>query len=162
MRRLLFALWDTGLRLKCPVCEQGDLFDTTFKLHKVCPHCSVRFERNTGEEVGGMTISIVFTCTIFLLGYLVAEIYTNWSVWAHLAIWVPFAIIFPIVFYRYSRSLWIVFLYLIGDIYWDSETYRDTNLTIVDAFLNRQNGDGISADPDKNDDEPDVDMSPFV
>ncbi len=161
MWRILFALWDTGFRLKCPVCEQGNLFATAFKLHKVCPHCSVRFERNTGEEVGGMSISIVFTCAIFLLGYLLTETYTNWSIWIHFAIWVPFSIIFPIVFYRYSRALWVVFLYIAGDVYWDTETYRDANLTIVDAFFNRQNGDSTPADTDKNDDDLDGDKTPF-
>lgn len=161
MWRTLSALWDTGFRLKCPVCEQGKLFSTMFKMNKTCPHCSVRFERFQGEELGGMTISVVATTTIFLVGYFLAELYTDWSTWVHLAIWVPFAVIFPIVFYRYSRALWVTFLYLTGSIYWDKETYRDTNLTIVDALLNRQPPDTPAADTDMPDDENEGDKAPF-
>jgi uncharacterized protein (DUF983 family) len=160
MWRMLSALWDTGCRLRCPVCEQGNLFSTMFKMNKTCPHCSVRFERFQGEELGGMTISIVATTTIFLVGYFLAEIYTDWSTWVHLAFWVPFAALFPIFFYRYSRALWIVFLYLSGSIYWDKAAYRDTNLTIVDAFLNRQPPDSPH-DNDTPDEDNDGDKMAF-
>jgi uncharacterized protein (DUF983 family) len=161
MLRILSTIWDTGLRLRCPVCEQGALFRSLFSMNKTCPHCSVRFERFQGEEVGGMTISIVATTTIFLVGYFIAELRTDWSVWVHLGIWVPFAIIFPIVFYRYSRSLWIVFLYSTNSIYWDSSAYQDTNLSIVDAFFNRQPPDGATGAADAATDDPDSDKLLF-
>jgi uncharacterized protein (DUF983 family) len=161
MWRILSALWDTGCRLMCPVCEQGNLFNKMFKMNKVCPHCSVRFERFQGEELGGMTISVVATTMIFLLGYFTAEVQTDWPTWVHLAIWVPFAVIFPIIFYRYSRALWVAFLYLSGSIYWDTTPYRDTNLTIVDAFLNRQPPDATLGEGDAPDDENEGDKTPF-
>lgn len=160
MWRILNTLWDTGCRLYCPVCEQGKLFSTMFKMNKTCPHCSVRFERFQGEELGGMTISIVATTSIFLLGYFLAEVYTDWSTWVHLAIWITFAALFPIFFYRYSRSLWVAFLYLSGSIYWDKEHYHDTNLTIVDAFLNRQPPDNAH-DGDTSEEDSDNDKMAF-
>lgn len=161
MWRILSALWDTGFRLMCPVCEQGKLFSKMFKMNKTCPHCSVRFERFQGEELGGMTISIVVTTTIFLVGYFTAEVRTDWDTWVHLAIWLPFAVIFPIFFYRYSRALWVMFLYLSGSIYWDQESYRDTNLTIVDAFFNRQPPDATPSDSDMGDDDNEGDKALF-
>lgn len=132
--RLLRALWFTGLWLKCPNCHQGNLFASFFKLHKTCPVCAVRFERETGEETGGMSVSIVVLGVVFLLCYPLTEIFTTWPAWVHLLIWLPFSIIFPILFYRYSRSLWIVFLYLTDGIKPDVTIYEDTTLTMIDAF----------------------------
>lgn len=134
MKPLLHSLWLTGLRLKCPVCEQGDLFADYFKMHKTCPQCGVRFERETGEETGGMSVSIVLLGVIFLIIYPLTEVFTDWSLGVHLAIWLPFSILFPIVFYRYSRSLWVVFLYLTGSIRQESTPMRETDVSIVDAF----------------------------
>ena len=138
MQRLLRSLWITGLWLKCPVCEQGNLFATYFNMNKICPHCGVRFERETGEVTGGMSVSIVLTAFIFLLGYGITEVLTNWPLWVHFAIWMPFAILFPIIFYRYSRSLWVVFLYVTDSkaLTKDATPYQDTELSMIDAFRN--------------------------
>lgn len=142
MQNLLRLLWITGLRLKCPVCEQGNLFKTPFTMNKTCPHCGVRFEREQGEEVGGMSVSIVITALIFLLGYGITEVLTDWPLWVHFAIWMPFAILFPIFFYRYSRSLWVVFLYVTDSkvIKQDDPDYKETELSMMDAFRNQDNG----------------------
>ncbi len=133
----LHLLWDTGLRWRCPVCEQGQLFKDYFTMNSVCSHCSVRFERYEGAVVGGMSISIVMTALIFLVGYTAAEVFTDWSVWIHLAMWMPFALFFPVLFYPYSRAIWVVFLHLFGDVHWDYETYQEPEVSIADAFLNR-------------------------
>jgi len=148
MQPLLHILWVTGLRLRCPVCEQGKLFHSYFNLNKTCPHCAVRFERKTGEEAGGMSLSIVVLGIIFLIAYPLIEFLTDWSLWTHLAIWLPFSILFPIFFYPYSRSLWIVFLYLTGSVHQDPATYRDTDLTFMDALRN-QKEDDIPKDGEK-------------
>lgn len=136
MLRILHTFWDTGIRLRCPVCEQGALFKDWFTMHRTCPHCSVRFERHDGEETGGMSISIVVTAVIFLVGYYVSELTWDLPLWLDLSIWMTFAVVFPILFYRYSRALWVAFLHLTGDVHWDREPYNDTRPTIIDAFLN--------------------------
>ncbi len=134
MLNFIQIFWDTGLKLRCPVCEQGKLFADWFNMNPTCPHCYVRFERYEGEVVGGMSISIVVTAVIFLVGYMLGEYLTDWSVWVHLAIWIPYSLIFPIFFYRYSRALWVVILHVGGDVHWDYEPYEETSLSIVDAF----------------------------
>lgn len=112
-------------------------------MHKTCPHCGVRFERETGEETGGMSVSIVVLGIIFLIGYPLTEVLTDWSLGVHLAIWLPFSILFPIVFYRYSRSLWVVFLYLTDSIRQDSTPLQETDVSIVDAFRYQPHKEGI-------------------
>jgi uncharacterized protein (DUF983 family) len=135
--RAIEVLWDTGFRLFCPVCEQGKVFETWFKMNATCPHCHVRFERNQGEATGGMTLSIVITSLIFLTGYMTTEYLYDWPLWVHFAIWLPFSVLFPILFYRYSRALWVAILHLHGDVYWDQEPYEEPTLSITDAFFNR-------------------------
>lgn len=137
MRRVIGLFWDTGLRLRCPVCDQGSLFADRFNMHPICPHCSVRFERFEGEVVGGMTISIVVTASIFLGAHLLVRGMTSWPLALHLGLWMAFAILFPIWFYRYSRALWVVILHLQGDVFWDYEPYVTPTLSIADAFLKR-------------------------
>ncbi len=134
MFRWLYTLWDTGIRLRCPVCEQGRLFEGWFTMLPTCAHCSVRFERHEGEVVGGMALSISLTSLIFLVGFLVTETVLDWPTWLQLVLWVSFAVAFPILFYRYSRALWVAFLYLTGDVFWDREPYVDSTLSILDAF----------------------------
>lgn len=138
MKSLRHLLWVTGIRHKCPNCEQGTLFRSYFTLHKTCQNCGVRFERETGEEVGGMSLSIVVLGIIFLSLYPLIEIFTDWSLWLHLAIWLPFCILFPILFYPYSRSLWVVFLSMTNSIHKDTTAYRESTLTFIDALHNRQ------------------------
>ncbi|MGH2541614.1 MAG: DUF983 domain-containing protein [Ardenticatenaceae bacterium] len=121
MRRILSTLWDTGFRLRCPVCEQGALFDGWFKMHALCPHCSVRFERYEGEVLGGMSLALSLTTFIFLVGFFTTEALFEWPLWLHLLIWLSFVTIFPILFYRYSRALWVVFLHFTGAVFWDHE-----------------------------------------
>lgn len=146
MKSFLRTLWITGVRFKCPNCEEGKLFQSYFKLNKTCSHCGVRFERETGEETGGMSVSIVILGVIFLIAYPIMEIFTDWSFWVHLAIWLPFSILFPIWFYPYSRSLWVVFLYLTGSIRQDATDYKETSLTLMDALHNRPHNEPVNPD----------------
>ncbi|MBA3533989.1 MAG: DUF983 domain-containing protein [Ardenticatenales bacterium] len=141
MRTVLELFWDTGIRLKCPVCEQGKLFKNWFTMNTLCPHCYVRFERHEGEVTGGMTISILVTAFLFLVGYSASEMFFEWPTWVHLLLWSAYALIFPIAFYRYSRALWVVVLHLGGQVHWDKEPYQETQLSIIDAFLNKSPDD---------------------
>ncbi len=152
--RLLQILWDTGLRLRCPVCEQGTLFRDRFHMHPVCPHCSVRFERHEGEVAGGMTVSITVTSLIFLVGLYLTEFVLYLPLWLQLGGWVLYAIFFPILFYRYSRALWVAILHLSGDVFWDQEPYIESELSILDAFLYRSSDEDEPPAPYDDDEWP--------
>jgi uncharacterized protein (DUF983 family) len=146
VREFFFTFVDTGLRLRCPVCDQGELFRDWFTMNRTCAHCSVRFERHEGEVTGGMSVSIVVTSLVFFVGYFLTEVLWDWPLAVHFALWVPFAILFPIGFYRHSRALWVACLYLTGDVYWDKEPYTETKLSILDAFINKNPEEPSSSD----------------
>ena len=101
-----------SFRLKCPRCGAGELFQTYFKMFACCPRCDLKFERESGYFIGAMYLNYGATvCTAFP-GYFLVETFTSIPFLANLGIWALFSAIFPILFYRYSKSLWLNFDYI--------------------------------------------------
>ena len=72
-----------------------------------CALCGLRFERAQGYWVGAIYLNYGMTTTIALAGYFILWAKTELSTAAQLAIWIPFLLVFPLWFFRYSRSLWL-------------------------------------------------------
>jgi uncharacterized protein (DUF983 family) len=72
-----------------------------------CALCGLRFERAQGYWVGAIYINYAVTATLALTGYFVLWARTGLSTATQLAIWIPFLLVFPLWFFRYSRSLWL-------------------------------------------------------
>jgi len=104
-----------GLWLRCPSCEKGAMF-SGFTMHETCPVCGVRFEKRSGESVGGVMINLVVVELLFVVGFFGVDALTDIPPMNQLPFWLPFAILFPIVFYRSSRGLWVSTTYLNGDL----------------------------------------------
>ncbi|MDQ3393515.1 MAG: DUF983 domain-containing protein [Bacteroidota bacterium] len=115
---------------KCPRCRQGDLF--TYPIRNIskfaitntnCPNCGVRFEQEPGFFFGAMYISYAICVAILVTTFIVINfIFKD----AHILVYVisvPLVVILALPFiFRYSR---ILYLYLIGGIYYD-EKYSET------------------------------------
>ncbi|GIV97423.1 MAG: hypothetical protein KatS3mg057_2080 [Herpetosiphonaceae bacterium] len=106
-----------GFLLRCPHCKTGHMFRTMFEMYPVCPDCGVVFERDPGEITGGMGINISVTMFVFFVGFILMNALTSISLVVQLLIWIPFMIVFPILFYPCSRGLWVSILYLTGNVY---------------------------------------------
>ena len=94
-----------GLRLRCPSCGQGRLFKGFFRMEVACLSCGLDFRRESGYYVGAMYINYGLTATILLavgipLADRVPMATLSWPLGA-------FAVLFPLWFFRYSRSLWL-------------------------------------------------------
>ena len=103
--RLLFR----ALRRRCPMCGEGRLFRGWIIMHQNCPHCGIRFEREPGFFLGSIYFNYGLTALTVAVGYpillfsgLIEEQRLLWSTAA-------FALLFPIWFFRYARSLWLGF-----------------------------------------------------
>jgi uncharacterized protein (DUF983 family) len=81
-------------------------------MHPRCPACGLAFEPEQGYFVGAIYINYAATTLIAIAGFLVLDYYTNLSLLAHLVLWGLFAVVFPLWFFRYSRSLWLSVDYL--------------------------------------------------
>lgn len=79
-----------------------------------CVLCGLRFERAQGYFVGAIYVNYAVTVMIALGGYFVLWSTTSVSTSAQLAIWVPFLLLFPLWFFRYSRSVWLALEYFVN------------------------------------------------
>lgn len=102
------TLLQRSLRLRCPRCGDGRLFDGWFSMHEHCSTCSLVFEREQGYFVGAIYVNYAFTVVLSLAGYFALDIYADLSLTVQLSLWCAFCVAFPIYFYRYSKSLWLM------------------------------------------------------
>jgi uncharacterized protein (DUF983 family) len=97
-----------GLRLRCPRCGAGRLYEKPFKMHTNCSFCALKFEREQGYFIGAMYINYAATVAIAVPGFFLLDAFTPITINQQLALWVPFAVIFPLLFFHHARSLWLV------------------------------------------------------
>ena len=107
LRRILRC----SFQLKCPRCSEGALFQTYFKMFTHCPVCELRFERESGYFVGAMYLNYGATVLIAFSSYFLFQALTSIPFYVNLSVWALFSAIFPVLFYRYSKSLWLNFDY---------------------------------------------------
>lgn len=100
-----------SFRLKCPQCGEGALFQTYFRMFTRCAACDLKFERESGYFIGAMYINYGATVLLAFPGYFLVEMFTPIPFLINLSVWALFSAIFPIFFYRYSKSLWLNFDY---------------------------------------------------
>jgi hypothetical protein len=103
-----------GLTNACPNCGGRTLFcsGTLFQLNKRCPACGLQFERDEGFFLGSMSLNYGVTIFVFLVPVLLLFLAGVLSGTAAAVIAGTGAIIFPVLFYRSSRSWWLMSYYL--------------------------------------------------
>jgi uncharacterized protein (DUF983 family) len=101
-------------RLRCPRCGQGELFNGPFSMLARCPDCRLRYEREPGYFLGSIYVNYGITALLVTLAYF--ALFFSDTVTPQNALWIvaALALVFPIWFFRYARSLWLAF-----DHYWD-------------------------------------------
>jgi uncharacterized protein (DUF983 family) len=87
------------------------LFTGWFRMVPACVLCGLRFERAPGYFVGAVYVNYGVTVMLALAGYLVVWRLAGLGPVPQLAVWVPFCVLFPLWFFRYSRSLWLAIEY---------------------------------------------------
>ena len=103
-----------ALALRCPHCGVTRLFPHRglrgwFVMIPSCPLCGLRFERAQGYWIGAIYVSYAVTVVIALIGALALWRVADVSPAVQLWVWLPFVVLFPLWFFRYSRSLWLAF-----------------------------------------------------
>ncbi len=78
-----------------------------FKMHAECPGCHFKFEREYGYFVGAIYLNYAATVAIGVPGYFVLDYFTEMTLTQQLVLWIAFGTLFPVFFFRYSRSLWL-------------------------------------------------------
>lgn len=98
-----------GLRLRCPRCGMGKLYDKPFRMRARCARCDLKFEREQGYFVGAIYINYAATVGVAVPGFFLLDAFAGWTIDQQLSLWVPFALVFPILFFHHSRSIWLAF-----------------------------------------------------
>ena len=103
-----------AVRLRCPRCGTTALFRGWFTMAEACALCGLRFERAQGYFVGAIYINYGVTAILSIGGFFLLWGLTALSTAAQLALLVPVVILFPLWFFRYSRSFWLALEWLIN------------------------------------------------
>ena len=102
------TFWRTvgrGLRLRCPSCGEGKLFRGWFTMAPSCGSCGLDLRREHGYYVGAMYVNYGAPAAVLLsVGIPLADRLSRWTLSVPLGL---FALLFPLWFFRYSRSLWL-------------------------------------------------------
>src|SRR2546430_475077 len=102
--------WLAMLRMRCPHCCQGKIFQRGMQMNARCPVCNLLFEREPGYFMGSLYISYALAIVFLLFGLwigalLLPDLDLGWIVLLSAACFVPFV---PMVT-RYARVIWIFF-----------------------------------------------------
>ncbi len=102
------AFW-WGLTKRCARCGSGHLFTGYLKMVPECPRCGLHFEREQGYWAGALAINIMATGGLFTLVFVALLIATipKVPVAPLLFVLVPIAALGPIVYYPYSKTVWV-------------------------------------------------------
>ncbi|MDZ4338764.1 MAG: DUF983 domain-containing protein [candidate division NC10 bacterium] len=101
------SLLGRAFTLRCPRCGRAPLFRGFFSMYAECIACDLRFEREQGYFVGAIYINYAATAVVALAGYFALDHFAELALSSQLILWGAFSIAFPLIFFRYSRSLWL-------------------------------------------------------
>jgi len=102
-----------GLTNRCPNCGGRTLFQPgkLFDIAPECPRCGLRIERDEGFFLGSMSLNYGFTIVVFLTPILILAFHGKIGPTAAIVTGGIGAILVPILFYRSSRSWWLMNYY---------------------------------------------------
>jgi len=101
------TLLKRALTRRCPQCGAKGIFKNYLELRETCPRCAYRFDREEGYFLGGYGLGVIFSGLIPLILLIFAFVYTDWD-WITLElIFIPMAILLPLLLFPYTRTLWM-------------------------------------------------------
>jgi uncharacterized protein (DUF983 family) len=98
-----------GLTRRCARCGGGKLFQRYWTMVDDCPTCGLHFEREDGFFAGALAINIIAVGGLFTVVFVAALIVTipEVPVAPLLAILVPIVVLGPIIYYPFSKTVWV-------------------------------------------------------
>ena len=105
-----------GLTNCCPNCGEHTLFKAGafFQVNKECPSCGLKIERANDEGffLGSMSLNYGVTLVVFLVPILLLAYYKIIGTTTAIVLAGVGSIVFPALFYRSSRSWWLMNYYI--------------------------------------------------
>jgi uncharacterized protein (DUF983 family) len=111
-----------GVLLQCPYCGEGHIIKYPFWIKDCCPKCGYRFAPETGYFVGGYAINLVVVEVFALAIIVIILLRSNLSLYQQEALGIGAAILLPIAFFPWSRTIWMALdLTIQGDSHLEQE-----------------------------------------
>lgn len=100
-------------RLRCPRCAEGRLFRSLLRMNERCESCGFDFRRGPGFYLGAIYFNYGLTAVLVTATYVGLSFFTDVSSELKLVLALAPALLFPFLFFRYARSLWLGFDYYV-------------------------------------------------
>lgn len=110
------VLINRALNCRCPVCGQGAIFRTHFKMNRECPQCHAVFWKDPGESLGAMYLDYAVAAGTFLVCWAIFALVGHVPNSVQILIMCTVAPAAVLLFYPLTRSAWTVLVYLSGGI----------------------------------------------
>jgi uncharacterized protein (DUF983 family) len=102
------------VRLRCPHCGVGRLYEGLFRMRPACAVCGFHFEREPGFFVGAIYLNYAVTVLIGLGGVLLLDTLRPMPLRQQLLVALPLMVLVPLCFFRYARSAWLGLNYVVS------------------------------------------------
>jgi uncharacterized protein (DUF983 family) len=112
-RRSIVKTIGRAFRLRCPACGNSSIIQKPFHIKHHCEHCHALFKREEGFFVGAILMNVVVSELIILVVCFFALLLLGVDYEDVLKVLFAVAILFPILFFHHSWSLWLAFDYLV-------------------------------------------------
>lgn len=95
-----------GLRGRCPVCGEGDLFDGYLKVARSCESCGADLSK--ADSGDGPAVFVMFVVGFIVVPLaLVLELAARPPIWLHLILWLPLTMILSLMLLRPFKGVLI-------------------------------------------------------
>lgn len=104
-----------GATKRCPRCGAGGLFSSWFRIREKCPRCGLRLEREEGGFLGAITLNYIATAVAWvalLVIWLIVDL-PDLHVAALTIASLAVAVLVPLLFWPFSKTIWCAVDYLI-------------------------------------------------
>jgi uncharacterized protein (DUF983 family) len=97
-----------AFKRQCPVCGRNGIWKSWITLKDSCPNCGYPFTRGEGGYfLGAYALNLIVAEFITMIVLTFLLIRTDWEWWEIELVVIPLAIGLPLVFFPYSRGLWM-------------------------------------------------------
>jgi ABC-2 type transport system ATP-binding protein len=111
------------------------MFQGLFRMLPECPTCGLKFEREPGYFLGAIYINYAATVLCMLVGFFTLDYFFKLSLTYQIIVWSSFGVVFPILFYRHSKSLWLCLDYIFNPVEEDSVAMHKPEITSAEHSL---------------------------
>lgn len=76
-------------------------------MNQACEACGITFQREPGFFLGAIYFNYGLTSISVAVAYPLMMFFGGWDKATRIAVTLTFAVLFPLWFFRYARSLWL-------------------------------------------------------